>query len=99
MPWFKRKPAITAPVLDGETLVRRLDLFVEALCPCGSQITHQLALHSVIDCPRCGRAFAILSVEYERAPGPDKLPDVHVWVGYVAKRESPRRPTAHVGVH
>lgn len=86
------------PLVDGDKLIGRIDLTVDAKCPCGSQVSHILTLHSHADCPRCGRTYAIRSIEYFRQ-SPEQLPNAHVTVGYVVTRAALRKATALGGVH
>lgn len=67
-----------------ERLIDRIDLMIEARCPCGAATAHLMALHTTADCPRCSRSFAIRSVEYFRA-GPHQLPDMKITLGFVWK--------------
>jgi hypothetical protein len=85
---FTRAPE-AAPAIDGRKLIHRLDLTVDASCPCGSTIIHHLTLMSTADCPRCGRTLAIRSVQYLRA-SPAAVPDPQISVGWVMSQESLR---------
>ena len=38
--------------IDGSKLIHRVDLTVDASCPCGSQIIHHLTLMTTAECPR-----------------------------------------------
>lgn len=93
-----RTPPKCEPVFDGHKLIERVELMVEARCPCGSSHTHLLALHSSADCARCGRTFAIRSIEYFRK-SPNQLPDMHVTIGYVVTPETLQKARPVGGVH
>ena len=65
----------------------RVDLTVDAGCPCGSPIIHHLTLMTTADCPRCGRTLAIGRFHYYRSsPRPSGRPSV----GWVESEESLR---------
>jgi hypothetical protein len=82
---------------ESERLIDRLDVLVDAYCPCGSTHLHHLTLVSTSECARCGRTLAIRSIHYART-SPWVMPTPQVSVGYVFTPESLRsRQTA--GVH
>lgn len=89
---------VAESIADGEKLIERVDLTIEARCPCGSKIAHLLTLHSHADCPRCGRTFAIRSLQYFRR-SPDQLPDMHVTIGFVVTHETLKKARPAGGVH
>lgn len=86
------------PTLDGNELIRRIDVGVEALCPCGSAHIHHLTLMSLAECRRCGHTFGIRSIQFLRT-GPSAVPTTNiVTVGYLVTPESlAKRQTR--GVH
>lgn len=83
--------------VDGAKLIHRLDLTVDASCPCGSQIIHHLTLMTTVDCPRCGRTLAIRSIEYHRT-SPAAVPDPTISIGWVHSDELLRGARTR-GVH
>lgn len=88
-PPLPRKP----PLPEGdERLIQAFEVLADVLCPCGSQIIHQLTLASTTDCPRCGRTIAIRAIEYARV-GP--IPEPVITVGFVERI----RFTSRRGVH
>lgn len=92
----------TAPLdsvgrVDGDKLIHRVDLTVDASCPCGSQIIHHLTLMTTADCPRCGRTLAIRSIEYHRTT-PAAVPVPVISIGWVHSDELLRGSRTR-GVH
>jgi predicted RNA-binding Zn-ribbon protein involved in translation (DUF1610 family) len=83
--------------VDGDKLIHRLDLTVDASCPCGSQVIHHLTLMTTAECPRCGRTLAIRSIEYHRTK-PASVPTPVISIGWVHSDELLRR-TETRGVH
>lgn len=98
--WLRSlQAAAPAPVSEPRTdLIVRLEVYVEALCPCGSQHLHRLSLNSTALCARCGRTLAVRSLEYFR-PHVEAIPDAHVTVGYVVTRETLARQPASSVLH
>jgi hypothetical protein len=98
MKWLKAMLGWDRDAVPASTehLVERVDVFVVARCPCGSEHEHQLALHSVSLCRRCGQEIAIRSLQYVRQDS--AIPRTSVHVGPVASREALRR-RATTGVH
>jgi hypothetical protein len=82
--WLTRVTTPEPPPLqvDGDKLIHRFDLTVDASCPCGSQIIHHLTLMTTAECPRCGRTLAIRGIEYHRtSPAAVPLPTISIgWV-------------------
>lgn len=83
--------------IDGEKLIHRIDLTVDASCPCGSQIIHHLTLMTTVDCPRCGRTLAIRSITYFRT-SPAAVPKPVITMGWVHSSEALRKSETR-GVH
>jgi hypothetical protein len=80
-----------------EKLVDRLDVTVDAYCPCGSTHLHHLTLVSTSECARCSRTLAIRSIQYVRSNF-GTIPQAQVSVGYVFTPDSLRRRRT-TGVH
>lgn len=91
------RPRYHGKLVDGDKLIVRTDVFVEALCPCGSQHIHRLTLFSTSECARCGRTIAVRSIEYHRV-GPDEIPTPQITIGFVMTEDALHRRETH-GVH
>jgi hypothetical protein len=89
-------PALPDRTTDAK-LVHRIDLTVDASCPCGSTLIHHLTLMSTADCPRCGRTLAIRAIEYHRT-SPASVPIPVISIGWVHSTESLRHARTR-GVH
>ena len=82
---------------ESERLIDRLDVLVDAFCPCGSTHIHHLTLVSTSECARCGRTLAIRSIQYART-SPSVMPTPQVTVGYLFTPEALVKRTT-TGVH
>jgi hypothetical protein len=82
---------------ESERLIDRLDVLVDAYCPCGSTHIHHLTLVSTSECARCGRTLAIRSIQYART-SPSVMPTPQVTVGYLFTPEALVKRTT-TGVH
>jgi hypothetical protein len=91
------QPAPPPHQVETRKLVHRLDLTIDATCPCGSDILHHLTLVSTSECPRCGRTIAIRSFEYFRS-SPASVPDPIISIGWVVTQELLRSARTR-GVH
>ena len=97
--WWRRIAPAPPPPAPEQTrkMVHRLDLTIDATCPCGSDILHHLTLVSTSECPRCGRTIAIRSFEYFRS-SPASVPDPIISIGWVVTQELLRSARTR-GVH
>lgn len=93
-----QRVTVSAPQkVDGDKLIHRIDLTVDASCPCGSSLIHHLTLMTTVDCPRCGRTIAIRSIAYHRT-SPASIPNPVISIGWVHSDEHLRTAQTR-GVH
>lgn len=92
-----RMPPDAPGRVDGDKLIHRVDVVVDASCPCGSTVIHHLTLISTADCRRCGRTIGVRSIEYHRR-SPAAVPQPIISIGWIHSETHLRRsPTT--GVH
>ena len=101
--WLRARGVLTVPDDDPQAhpdslkLIHRLDVFVDAQCPCGSAHIHRLTLATTSECRRCGRTLAIRAIQFFREKY-GAMPQPIVSVGYVQLDETlAKRQTT--GVH
>jgi hypothetical protein len=90
-------PQADPPPHESDNLIDRIDVTVDAYCPCGSTHLHHLSLVSTSECARCSRTLAIRGIVYIR-PRFGEMPSARVSVGYVFTPDSLRRRRT-TGVH